>query len=325
MNANVASEPVGRRLDALAEQLAWLVERQHRQEELFAEMTPIVREVIATATTRLDEMEKRGWFGFGRELARVGERILDHYTAEDVRALGDAVVTILDTVRALTRPEVLAIIGEASQGLRHADEVEPLGLVGMVRASRHDEVQKGMAVLMDLLRHVGRAASVTSTERSPADDKKARLAEALGPRRGRKVLGTERTAVKRLPAPAAAAAARPAAPPACHVPTEKLAEVATVIDGVGFTADGHLADPSAWTRTLAESIAAVQGIALTPGHWKVIEAARDDFEKAKLAANIRRLTQISGLSTRDIYALFPKAPGRTIARIAGTPKPAGCI
>jgi tRNA 2-thiouridine synthesizing protein E len=66
-------------------------------------------------------------------------------------------------------------------------------------------------------------------------------------------------------------------------------------------------------------------VPLTPERWKLIDVARAEFDEKKVAANIRRLTQISGLSTKDIFTLFPKAPGRTIARIAGTPKPAGCI
>jgi tRNA 2-thiouridine synthesizing protein E len=31
------------------------------------------------------------------------------------------------------------------------------------------------------------------------------------------------------------------------------------------------------------------------------------------------------VSTKELYALFPKAPARTVAKIAGTPKPAGCL
>ena len=40
---------------------------------------------------------------------------------------------------------------------------------------------------------------------------------------------------------------------------------------------------------------------------------------------LRRLTQGTELATKDLYALFPKAPARTVAKIAGIPKPVGCI
>jgi TusE/DsrC/DsvC family sulfur relay protein len=275
------------KLEKLEAQMAWLVEREQKKQELLEELTPVLREVLATTTGKLDEFEKRGWFAFVRELARVGERVLDHYSAEDVRALGDAIITILDTVRAMTQPDVLAIVEEAAESLRHADQAKPIGMVGMVRASRSKDVRKGMAVLMSLLGHVGRAAQKIAP---PKDDRRERLAKMLGPKR--------KPEPKRLPAPAAPV----------------VAPVAPAVE-----------ESSEWTRELAQQRAAEAGITLSPEHWNVIDAARAEFEKNKAAANIRRLTQITGLGTRELYALFPKAPGRTIARIAGTPKPAGCI
>ncbi len=56
-----------------------------------------------------------------------------------------------------------------------------------------------------------------------------------------------------------------------------------------------------------------------------MDFARKDFLENKASPNIRRLTQGTSLATKDIYALFPKAPARTIAKIAGIPKPTGCI
>ena len=122
------------KVDALTEQVAYLVERQRKQEELIADMMPIAKEVLATATTRLDELEKRGYFAFARETVRVGQRVIEGTSPEDVRAFGDAVINIIDTIRALTQPEVLAVATEAGKALEQADRVEPLGLVGMVRA-----------------------------------------------------------------------------------------------------------------------------------------------------------------------------------------------
>jgi tRNA 2-thiouridine synthesizing protein E len=101
--------------------------------------------------------------------------------------------------------------------------------------------------------------------------------------------------------------------------------VAAVLDGVGFTAEGHLADPAAWTRALAENIAAAQAVDLGAEHWRVVEFARAEFEKTGASPNVRRITQGAAITTKDLYALFPRAPARTVARIAGIPKPAGCI
>ena len=57
----------------------------------------------------------------------------------------------------------------------------------------------------------------------------------------------------------------------------------------------------------------------------MLDAARADFAATGSSPNIRRLTQVAGVSTKDLYVLFPRAPGRTIAKIAGLPKPAGCL
>ena len=94
---------------------------------------------------------------------------------------------------------------------------------------------------------------------------------------------------------------------------------------VAFTADGNLVDAAAWTRGLAAALADAERVALTDAHWAVLEAARADFAATGSSPNIRRLTQVAGVSTKDLYVLFPRAPGRTIAKIAGLPKPAGCL
>lgn len=339
-------------LEALTAQVTWLVERQKKQEELLSEMTPILRAVMDTATERLDTLEKRGYFVFGRELVRVGERVVEGFSPEEVRQLGDAIVRILQTVKELTQPEVLAIAGEASRVLQNAHTTEPLGLVGMVKASRDDSVQRGMAVMLELMRHVGRASQAVEAQQraTPAAQRRSRLAEVTGSRRkteGTPTQGTPIPAPGAPPVPAHGASSGPAhgasagaahgalpvpphgAPPGsapgCAVPSSKPAVTAAIIDGVAFTADGHLVDPEVWTEAMAVQLAASQGIELLDAHWAVLRFARADFLETRMTPNIRRITQGTGLSTRDLYALFPKAPARTVARVAGIPKPAGCI
>jgi tRNA 2-thiouridine synthesizing protein E len=318
------------RIEALDAKVESLVERQRKQSEMFETFTPILREVMSVATDKLADAEKKGWFAFAKELFGVTERVVEGFSPQDVRQLGDAVVGILETVRAMTQPEVLQIANETTTVLVKADEVEPIGIMGMVRATRDEHVQKGMALMMDVMRNVGRAAQAVnaSREKSPMAQRRAKLAETLGPKHRKRALGTERT-----PAPARAVPKTiernkaEEMPPlaACAVPSNKPAVTAAVIDGVAFTSDGHLVDPKQWSDALGAKIAAAQGITMTETHWAIVRFARGDFESTGASPNIRRITQGANVQTKDLYALFPKAPARTIAKIAGIPKPAGCL
>lgn len=313
---------IAERLDALTAQVARLAERP-RQDDLYDELAPVLRVVMGSAIGRLDALERDGTLAFVRELGGVGQKVLANFSAADVRQLGDAVVTILETVRTLTQPDVMRVAADAGDAIQHADTAKPMGLFGMMRATKDDDVQRGMAVMMEVLRRIGHGVNAMAAKQQHADDKKAKLAEILGPKRQRKVLGTERAAPpKALPAAPVVKAAPPT--PACAVPS-KPGQVAAVIDGVAFTADGNLVDAAAWTRGLAAALADAERVALTDAHWAVLEAARADFAATGSSPNIRRLTQVAGVSTKDLYVLFPRAPGRTIAKIAGLPKPAGCL
>ena len=91
-------------------------------------------------------------------------------------------------------------------------------------------------------------------------------------------------------------------------------------------ADGNLSNPSDWNEEVAQEIASLEGIPeLSAQHWAVIKFMRSVFEKEGDSPSIRRLTKESGVDTRTLYQLFPKGPAKKAARIAGLPKPKGCI
>ena len=91
-------------------------------------------------------------------------------------------------------------------------------------------------------------------------------------------------------------------------------------------AEGFLQDPEQWDRTIGEEIAASAGIGpLTDQHWQVIEFMRDRFLNTGMAPTIRSLGKESGVSIKELYKLFPKGPAKLAAKVAGIPKPRGCI
>jgi tRNA 2-thiouridine synthesizing protein E len=91
-------------------------------------------------------------------------------------------------------------------------------------------------------------------------------------------------------------------------------------------AEGFLQKPDEWTETIAEEIAAENGIApLTDRHWLVVRFMRHRYLDSGNAPTIRTLGKESGVPIKELYQLFPKGPAKLAAKIGGIPKPHGCI
>ena len=95
---------------------------------------------------------------------------------------------------------------------------------------------------------------------------------------------------------------------------------------VDLDAEGFFAKPEQWTEEMADEIARANGIEpLTDRHWLVINFMRAAYLKTGSGATIRTLGKVSGVPVKELYALFPKGPAKLAAKIAGIPKPRGCI
>ena len=90
--------------------------------------------------------------------------------------------------------------------------------------------------------------------------------------------------------------------------------------------EGFFEHPELWTREMAPELAAREGIdVLTADHWKVIEFMRSEYFEKGTGPTVRMLGKTSGVSIKELYQLFPKGPAKIAAKIAGIPKPRGCI
>lgn len=98
------------------------------------------------------------------------------------------------------------------------------------------------------------------------------------------------------------------------------------LSAVARTPEGFLEHVEDWDHELAVALAAESGIGeLTPRHWLVIDFMRSTFLAKGDAPTIRTLGKESGVGIKELYLLFPKGPAKLAARIAGIPKPHGCI
>ena len=94
---------------------------------------------------------------------------------------------------------------------------------------------------------------------------------------------------------------------------------------VKLNAEGFFEDPSQWTRDMATEMAAADGLTLSDKHWQVIDFMRREFLEKGTGPTVRVLGKASGVSIKELYQLFPTGPAKTAARLAGIPKPKGCI
>jgi dissimilatory sulfite reductase related protein len=90
--------------------------------------------------------------------------------------------------------------------------------------------------------------------------------------------------------------------------------------------EGFFVDPDQWTEEMVPELAARDDLdELNDKHWQVIRFMRQEYFANGTGPTVRMLGKTSGVSVKELYQLFPKGPAKIAARVAGIPKPKGCI
>ena len=90
--------------------------------------------------------------------------------------------------------------------------------------------------------------------------------------------------------------------------------------------DGFLKEMSSWSRELAEELARKNNIGpLIEDHWKIIEFVKDFYLEKGRGPSILRIGRHTGFSSSYICQLFPCGVARGAYRLAGLPRPSGCL
>ena len=90
--------------------------------------------------------------------------------------------------------------------------------------------------------------------------------------------------------------------------------------------DGFMMQPDLWCDDVALAIASEEGIdEMTEEHWKIVNFIREYWKEHDLAPAVRLICTEVGVGVRQIYKLFTSGPARGACRVAGLPKPDGCV
>ncbi|HBA53029.1 TusE/DsrC/DsvC family sulfur relay protein [Syntrophorhabdus aromaticivorans] len=90
--------------------------------------------------------------------------------------------------------------------------------------------------------------------------------------------------------------------------------------------DGFIQEPDKWNKEVAEDLAkAEQAFPMGDDHWKIVHYLRDYYIKYDIAPPIRMLVKQTGIDLKTIYRLFPNGPAKGACKVAGLPRPTGCV
>jgi len=90
--------------------------------------------------------------------------------------------------------------------------------------------------------------------------------------------------------------------------------------------EGFMTNPGEWNKDIAVELAKEEGIVeLSPAHWQVIDFCRQTAASSGKAPTLRTITNGAGVSTKELFSLFPKGPAKKVAKISGLGKPEGCV
>jgi tRNA 2-thiouridine synthesizing protein E len=99
-----------------------------------------------------------------------------------------------------------------------------------------------------------------------------------------------------------------------------------------FDKEGFLRDLSLWNFEVANQIAAMENLPLTPAHWEILQLLRSYYLEYDSSPAMRALVKYCAINLgpdkgKSVYlmSLFPGSPAKLGSKIAGLPKPDNCL
>ncbi len=122
--------------------------------ELSRDVMPLSEEMFLMLLSRLDEMERKGYFKFLQGGMEIMDTVVSSFTDEDVQQLGENIVLILNTVKEMTQPEIMQLLQNTATGMREQEVPDNVSMLYLMRQFNDPSVRRGLARTMNVLRTV---------------------------------------------------------------------------------------------------------------------------------------------------------------------------
>lgn len=145
---------LSKRLARNTRNLEQMLDQLESLAEMGRDITPLTRDAFLTLMTRLDDMERKGYFTFLRGGMEIMEKIVTSFTEDDVRQLGENVVLILQTIKEMTQPDIMQMLRNTASVIREEETAENISMLSILRQLNDPAVKRGLAKTLSVLRTV---------------------------------------------------------------------------------------------------------------------------------------------------------------------------
>ena len=146
-----------RNVDTLTE----LFEMLESGKDLLADLTPIIQQVGLDSIHMMNDLEKKGYFDFIQQSIKIFDNIVTHFSTEDLQMLADNIVTILETVKSLTQPDMLKAINSGLIVYKSIDveNIEEYSIFKALREMNSKEMRRGIGFMITFLKNISKETS----------------------------------------------------------------------------------------------------------------------------------------------------------------------
>jgi len=125
---------------------------------LWETIEPLLQISVPQLISYLDKLEQKGVFETYRAMIEIRAKMAETYGVETIRNMGDSFVFLVGMLEKVGDPKVRMMIEEAADAFSHLDlsEVKPCGPLGMVSAMRTPEAKRGLGVMMEMTKTLGK-------------------------------------------------------------------------------------------------------------------------------------------------------------------------
>ena len=126
--------------------------------EFIKDLEPLLKSAVPQTIQYLNELEQKGVFRIIKATVDLRSKVAATYTAEDIDVMGDGLVAVLGLAKSLSDPKAIELLDKLSKipSMVELENAKSIGVFGLASAGFNPEISKGLGVLMELTKAMGR-------------------------------------------------------------------------------------------------------------------------------------------------------------------------